>query len=143
MAFDSGGTRLAIAERWVPDPFALFIHSSQQLATRRKLYLFSGVLDERGDEAEIPIVDKGQRRGIRHNIGPMTWGRGITADYIYASTEPEDDEDFTGFHKAFDATVAKAAYTLDAEGAGDAIAMTNDGMNTLANSRDPANPRLI
>ena len=51
----------------------------------------------------------------------------MTAGCLYASSEPDDDSDLIGFHKAFDVEEGKLDYEFDESGAGDAVAITDDG----------------
>ena len=57
----------------------------------------------------------------------MIWGFGPTEQYIFASSEPKDDNCFEGYHKAFDVEKG-TAYDLDAKEAGDSIALMPDGL---------------
>lgn len=62
----------------------------------------------------------------KHSVGAMAWGRSQTEGHLFASSEPEQ-EDYTGFHKAFDVGAEKIIYEFDEKGSGDAIAITDDG----------------
>jgi hypothetical protein len=55
-------------------------------------------------------------------IGSIAWGCEITADHLFASSEPTQ-RTFTGAHKGFDLRTQKTIYQFDAEEAGDAIAV--------------------
>jgi hypothetical protein len=57
----------------------------------------------------------------------MIWGHESTAAYLFASSEPHGDVNFNGFHKGFDVEVQKVAFDFDANEAGDAISITQDG----------------
>jgi hypothetical protein len=57
----------------------------------------------------------------------MIWGSGPTERHICASSEPRDDSSFEGYHKVFDVEKG-VAYDLDANEAGDGIALTPDGL---------------
>lgn len=62
-----------------------------------------------------------------HCVGNMIWGFGPTEQYIFASSEPRDDDCFEGYHKVFDVEIGNA-YDLDAKEAGDSIALMPDGL---------------
>ncbi|KAG6905134.1 hypothetical protein DXG01_004645 [Tephrocybe rancida] len=56
----------------------------------------------------------------------MVWGRGPTAEYLFASSEPNDPTKSIGFHKAIDAEAWRVSYTFDEDGTGDEITVPND-----------------
>ena len=60
-------------------------------------------------------------------MGAIVWGYESTAAHLFASSEPPGDVDFKGFHKCFDAVEQKVIYDFDANEAGDAIGITQDG----------------
>ncbi|KAG6898980.1 hypothetical protein C0993_002069 [Termitomyces sp. T159_Od127] len=60
-------------------------------------------------------------------VGAMTWGCDVTANHLFASSEPLDSAKFVGYHKAIDAEKWQPLYAFDEIGAGDEIAVTNDG----------------
>ena len=80
----------------------------------------------------------GQRR--KQVVGELTWGRGPTSAWLFASSEPQNG--FSGFHKAFDVGSRKVALDLDASGAGDAMAVTEDGKITFLPSLAPLSVAL-
>ncbi|KAG6910008.1 hypothetical protein DXG01_013730, partial [Tephrocybe rancida] len=74
-----------------------------------------------------PIYLSSSQRKKDHPVGAMVWGRGPTAEYLFASSEPNDSTKFIGFHKAIDAETWRVSYTFDEDGAGDEITVPNDG----------------
>jgi hypothetical protein len=67
---------------------------------------------------QFPLHD----RGSPHMIGSIAWGCEITADHLFASSEPTE-RTFTGAHKVFDLRTQKTIYQFDAAEAGDVIAI--------------------
>jgi WD40 repeat protein len=57
----------------------------------------------------------------------MTWGLEGTSHYLFASSEPHDDDDYNGFHRAFDMNRKKHVFDFDAKEAGDAMALDCHG----------------
>jgi WD40 repeat protein len=62
-----------------------------------------------------------------HSAGAMTWGLEGTSHYLFASSEPHDDDDYNGFHRAFDMNRKKHVFDFDAKEAGDAMALDCHG----------------
>jgi len=85
--------------------------------------VYSTILEEDYSKTTLPICESRKK----HSVGPLVWGRNKTAACLYASSEPDDDSDLIGFHKAFDVEEEKLAYEFDESGAGDAMAITDDG----------------
>lgn len=56
----------------------------------------------------------------------MAWGNALTADHLFASSEPTK-KTFTGAHKVYDLGAQKEAYGFDAKEAGDGIAVNPTG----------------
>lgn len=65
----------------------------------------------------------------RQSVGAIVWGRGPTSSYLYASSEPEldDEKDHSGAHKAVDVEHSRIVYCLSAKEAGDATAVDEYG----------------
>ena len=80
-------------------------------------------------------------RGSAHIIGPIAWGRELTADHLFASSEPTKPKTFTGAHKAFDLRTQKTICRFDAEEAGDAIAIDEVG-KMISAAHFSGKPRL-
>lgn len=59
-------------------------------------------------------------------VGSMAWGSESTADHLFVSSEPRE-RTFTGAHKVFDLHTKKEAYQLDAQEAGDVLAVDSEG----------------
>ncbi|KAI6116796.1 WD40-repeat-containing domain protein [Pisolithus croceorrhizus] len=70
--------------------------------------------------------------GTKQATGATTWGVGSTEDFLFTSSEPPaPDDTVTGYHRAWDTNRRSLAFELDANEAGDAVAITPDG-STLA-----------
>lgn len=63
----------------------------------------------------------------KHSVGAICWGREETSSYLFASSEPRNRQDNTGFHRAYDICSQKFAYTFSAQEAGDAMALEQSG----------------
>ncbi|KAG6832257.1 hypothetical protein H0H87_002153 [Tephrocybe sp. NHM501043] len=61
------------------------------------------------------------------SVGAMLWGYGPTANTVFTSTEPHDATKYVGQHKAVDVEKRKVDYSFEEDGAGDEIAVTDDG----------------
>jgi hypothetical protein len=88
----------------------------------RKIFLYSNLSS---DVTETCLSLFGRK--TRDSVGAMAWGRGSTAVYLFASSEPLNDTHLVGHHKGFDVEVQKVAFDFDASEAGDAISITQDG----------------
>jgi hypothetical protein len=88
----------------------------------RKVFLYSDI----SPSATVTSLSLFGRKAD-HTVGAMVWGRESTAVYLFASSEPPGDKDFTGFHKGFDVKAQEVAFDFDASEAGDAISITQDG----------------
>ncbi|KAI0068270.1 WD40 repeat-like protein [Artomyces pyxidatus] len=62
-----------------------------------------------------------------HCTGAMVWGCKASNDKIFASSEPKDSEEETGYHKVFDINRGELLYELDAKESGDAMAIDAEG----------------
>ncbi|THH20005.1 hypothetical protein EW146_g1268 [Bondarzewia mesenterica] len=62
-----------------------------------------------------------------HSTGAMIWGRECTSHILFASSEPREEWDVTGYHKAFDYGHQKLLYEFDAKEGGDAMALDPKG----------------
>ncbi|KAI6130181.1 WD40-repeat-containing domain protein [Pisolithus croceorrhizus] len=70
--------------------------------------------------------------GTNQATGATAWGVGSTEDFLFTSSEPPaPDDTVTGYHRAWDTNRRSLAFELDANEAGDAVAITPDG-STLA-----------
>ena len=66
-------------------------------------------------------------KAARQSAGAMVWGRERTQHVLFASSEPRDADDETGYHRAFDIHTQKQLYELDAQEGGDAMAIDPQG----------------
>ncbi|KAF5383793.1 hypothetical protein D9615_003544 [Tricholomella constricta] len=117
LAFKPGGSVLAVAERHV---HLLYLSMSTDRNCRR-LNIYSN-LSQGASVSRLSLFGKRSQ----HSVGAIIWGRGPTASNLYASSEPKED-DFTGFHKAFDAIEGKMIFAFDESGSGDTMDVTEDG----------------
>jgi hypothetical protein len=58
----------------------------------------------------------------------MVLGQKCTSGQLFASSEPKDPDDHTGFHKVFDYEVCRELYAFNARESGDAMALNPEGM---------------
>lgn len=66
-------------------------------------------------------------RGLDHAAGSTLWGMGPSKDLLFTSSEPNDRDDYSGYHHAFDTRKGTQAFRFDATEAGDAAALSPDG----------------
>lgn len=66
-------------------------------------------------------------RGSSHAAGSTLWGEGPSKHLLFSSSEPTVENDYTGFHHAFDTRRGVQAVQFDATESGDAIALSPDG----------------
>jgi hypothetical protein len=82
------------------------------------------------DEESRLFAPEKNARG--HGVGPLVWGRFRSSNLIFASTEPNDPQQKTGYHCYFDVTSGHR-YALSAQNgsslrdAADAIAINAAG----------------
>lgn len=82
---------------------------------------------ERSTDSVLHIAPK----AAHQSAGAMVWGCERTQHVLFASSEPRDADDETGYHRAFDIHTQKQLYELDAKEGGDAMAIDPTG-STLA-----------
>ena len=66
-------------------------------------------------------------RGSDHAAGSTLWGKGPSKQLLFSSSEPKRQDDYSGFHHAFDACKGTRAVQFDATEAGDAATLSPDG----------------
>jgi hypothetical protein len=64
---------------------------------------------------------------VQHSVGTIIWGQGASADMLFASSEAQGIDDYTGYHIAFDADQGRCIYNFSAKESGDAMALDPDG----------------
>lgn len=64
---------------------------------------------------------------VQQSVGSIVWGHGASADMLFASSESQRQNDYSGFHVAFDPDQRRCVYNFSAKGSGDAIALDPDG----------------
>ena len=64
---------------------------------------------------------------VQQAVGSVVWGHGASADMLFASSEAQMANDFSGFHVAFDPDQRRCVYNFSAKGSGDAMALDSDG----------------
>lgn len=64
---------------------------------------------------------------VRHSVGAIVWGRGASADTLFASSEAQGMNDHSGYHVAFDPDQGRRVYEFCAKESGDAMALDPDG----------------
>lgn len=76
-------------------------------------------------------------------VGEIRWGRGRTAGFLFASSEPTDETKYTGsWHRIFDMEGGKTSSRLDLEEAGDAMAVDADGHLAIVTRTSRTNSNL-
>jgi len=63
----------------------------------------------------------------QHSVGAIVWGKGASADTLFASSESQSITDFSGHHVAFDPDQGRCTYEFSAKESGDAMALDPDG----------------
>lgn len=106
----------------VPRDLAFKPRESVLAVAERKLNIYSSLSSDGSVSALLVSGKKSQ-----HDVGAIAWGQGPTMSHIFASSEPNDPQVFLGFHKAFDAVEGKLLYTFEEHGAGDTMAVTENG----------------
>lgn len=64
---------------------------------------------------------------MQHSVGAIVWGKGASADTLFASSESQSTTDFSGHHIAFDPDQGRRIYEFSAKESGDAMALDPDG----------------
>lgn len=64
---------------------------------------------------------------VRQSVGSIVWGHGASADMLFASSESQRQNDYSGFHVAFDPDQRRCVYNFSAKGSGDAMALDPEG----------------
>ena len=64
---------------------------------------------------------------VQQSVGSVVWGHGASADLLFASSESQSANDFSGFHVAFDPDQRRRVFDFSAKGSGDAMALDPDG----------------
>ncbi|KAF8074958.1 WD40-repeat-containing domain protein [Lyophyllum atratum] len=109
----------------VPHDLAFKPGTSVLAVGERKLVVYS---DTTSTASVLTLSVCGKKTRTKNIVGAIEWGRGPTSSYLFASSESDTrNNDFNGFHKAFDVNQGTMAYEFDAKGSGDEIAVTEDG----------------
>ncbi|KAI0271437.1 WD40-repeat-containing domain protein [Gloeopeniophorella convolvens] len=75
-----------------------------------------------------PVVLRVAPPHARHSVGAIAWGRAASADMLFASSEPQSEEDCNGFHVAFNPDRGtRRVIEFSAEESGDAMAVDPEG----------------
>ncbi|KAH9043653.1 WD40-repeat-containing domain protein [Lactarius pseudohatsudake] len=64
---------------------------------------------------------------VQQSVGSVVWGHGASADLLFASSEAQRENDYCGFHVAFDPDQRRCAYDFSVRESGDAMALDPDG----------------
>lgn len=73
----------------------------------------------------------------QHSVGALVWGKGASADALFASSESQSITDFSGHHVAFDPDQGRRTYEFSAKESGDAMALDPDGSVIQVHSKIP------
>jgi hypothetical protein len=76
-----------------------------------------------GDPVELHVVPS----SVQHSVGAIAWGRGASADMLFASSESQGMDDYSGFHVALDPDQGRRVYKFSAKESGDGMALDPDG----------------
>ncbi|KAH9982323.1 WD40-repeat-containing domain protein [Lactifluus volemus] len=76
-----------------------------------------------GDPIELRVVPP----NVRHSVGAIAWGQGASEDTLFASSESQGTDDYSGFHLAFDPDQGRRIYKFSASESGDGMALDPDG----------------
>ncbi|KAH9969113.1 WD40-repeat-containing domain protein [Russula dissimulans] len=76
-----------------------------------------------GDPVELRVAPQ----EVHHPVGSIVWGKGASADALFASSEAQDMSDFSGYHVAFDPDQGRRAYEFDIRESGDAMGLDPEG----------------
>lgn len=66
----------------------------------------------------------------QHSVGAIVWGKGASADTLFASSESQNTADYSGYHVAFDPDQGRPIFKFSAQESGDAMALEPDGPAT-------------
>lgn len=92
--------------------------------------LFEDMIDVDFEFKKFRVAPKGPK-GLGHATGSILWGQGPSQHLLFASSEPTGKGDNTGFHRAFDTSRGALAVQFDATEAGDAAALSPDGVTLV------------
>ncbi|KAI0249503.1 WD40-repeat-containing domain protein [Lactifluus subvellereus] len=76
-----------------------------------------------GDPVELHVVPP----NVQHSVGAIIWGQGASADMLFASSESQGMDDYSGFHVALDPDQGRCVYKFSASESGDGMALDPDG----------------
>ncbi|KAK0464558.1 uncharacterized protein EV420DRAFT_1516966 [Desarmillaria tabescens] len=108
-------------------PFSSDIQGEQLRTTISKLWIYTDIFSESRRHEELSIAD---RQPGRHTVGAFVWGRGPTANCIFASSEPLGNSlTGVGYHKTWNPyDDSDPIYEFDdAQEAGDAMSINSEG----------------
>lgn len=81
--------------------------------------------------SQYPLEDPMELRvgppEAQHSVGAIVWGKGASADTLFASSESQSTTDYSGYHVAFDPDQGRRIYEFCAKETGDAMALDPDG----------------
>lgn len=103
------------------------IHFSLTHGANSKLCIYTDIFSDSRRHEELSVAD---RQPGRHSVGAFVWGRGPTANCIFASSEPLGKSIAgVGYHKAWDPYEdPDPIYEFDdAQEAGDAMTINSEG----------------
>ena len=64
---------------------------------------------------------------VQQSVGSIIWGHNASADMLFASSEAQSADDFSGFHVAFDPDQRRHLFDFSVKGSGDAMALNSEG----------------
>jgi hypothetical protein len=75
------------------------------------------------DPIELRVVPS----DVQHAVGSIVWGKGASADMLFASSESQSMDDYSGFHVALDPDQGRCVFKFSAKESGDGMALDPDG----------------
>jgi WD40 repeat protein len=103
-----------------------------------KLYIYSSDGNPSSDSSLSLAPPK-----AKHFVGAINWGREETSSYLFASSEPSDRQDYTGFHRAYDIRSQKFVYSFSAGESGDAMAVEHFGQRLALFTRGSMESHIL
>jgi hypothetical protein len=74
-----------------------------------------------------PICLRVTPQDVQQSVGSIVWGHGASAEMLFASSESQRQNDYSGFHVAFDPDQRRCVFDFSAKGSGDAMALDPEG----------------
>ena len=76
-----------------------------------------------GDPVDLRVTPP----DAQQSVGSVVWGHDASADTLFASSEAQRVDDYSGFHVAFDPDQRRRLYDFSVRESGDAMALDSEG----------------